>query len=62
VFRTEIVASRALEDAPAHSQTIFEFAPTSRAAHSFRHLAAETLTHLRRMNRIESRRHDPRET
>jgi chromosome partitioning protein len=43
VFRTEILASRALEEAPAAGQTIFQFAPKSRAADAFRRLSGEVL-------------------
>jgi chromosome partitioning protein len=43
VFHTEIIASRALEEAPAGSKTIFQHAPRSRAAGVFRHLAEEVL-------------------
>lgn len=46
VFRTEILTSRALEEAPAAGQTIFQFAPRSRAADSFRRLSAEVLSRL----------------
>ena len=47
VFRTEIDVSRALEEAPAAGQTVFEAAPRSRSAKAFRDLAAETLDRLR---------------
>jgi chromosome partitioning protein len=43
VFRTEIMVSRALEEAPAAAQTIFQFAPRSRAAAAFRRLSGEVL-------------------
>lgn len=43
VFHTEILTSRALEEAPAAGQTVFQFAPRSRAADAFRRLAGETL-------------------
>jgi chromosome partitioning protein len=46
VFHTEIATSRALEDAPGSAQTIFTFAPRSRAADSFRRLAGEVLERL----------------
>jgi chromosome partitioning protein len=47
VFHTEILASRALEEAPASAQTIFQFAPRSRAADGFRRLAGEVLERAR---------------
>jgi chromosome partitioning protein len=47
VFHTEILASRALEEAPGASQTIFQFAPRSRAADGFRRLSGEVLERLR---------------
>jgi len=47
VFRTEILASRALEDAPASSKTVFQFAPRSKAAEAFRRLAVEVLERVR---------------
>ena len=47
VFHTEILASRTLEEAPAAAQTIFEFAPRSRAADAFRRLSGEVLERLR---------------
>jgi chromosome partitioning protein len=47
VFHTEIAASRALEDAPAKGQTIFQFAPRSRAADAFRRLSGEVLEQLK---------------
>jgi chromosome partitioning protein len=47
VFRTEIAASRALEEAPAGGATIFQHAPRSRAAGAFRRLAGEVLERLR---------------
>jgi chromosome partitioning protein len=43
VFRTEIMTSRELEEAPATAQTIFQFAPRSRAAAAFRRLSGEVL-------------------
>ena len=43
IFRTEIIASRRLEEAPASSKTIFQHAPRSRAAGVFRRLAKEVL-------------------
>jgi chromosome partitioning protein len=47
VFRTEIVASRALEEAPLTAKTVFQFAPRSKAATGFRQLASEVLDRLR---------------
>jgi chromosome partitioning protein len=47
IFRTEIAASRALEEAPAAGQTIFEHAPRSRSADAFRRLSREVLERLR---------------
>lgn len=47
VFRTEILLSRAIEEAPARVCTIFEHAPRSRAATAYRHLAGEVLQRLR---------------
>jgi chromosome partitioning protein len=43
IFKTEITVSSALERAPAAAQTIFAFAPRSRAAVAFRRLAGEVL-------------------
>lgn len=43
MFHTEIIASRALEEAPAGLKTIFQHAPRSRAAGLFRRLAEEVL-------------------
>jgi chromosome partitioning protein len=43
VFHTEILSSRALEEAPAAAQTIFQFAPRSRSADAFRRLSGEVL-------------------
>jgi chromosome partitioning protein len=43
VFHTEILTSRALEEAPAAAQTIFQFAPRSRSADAFRRLSGEVL-------------------
>jgi chromosome partitioning protein len=51
VFYTEILASRALEEAPAFGKTIFQHAPRSRAAASFKRLAGEMLERLRRTRR-----------
>jgi chromosome partitioning protein len=47
VFHTEITTSRSLEEAPAASQTIFQFAPRSRAADAFRRLSGEVLERSR---------------
>ena len=47
VFHTEIATSRALQEAPGTSETIFQHAPRSRAADSFRRLAGEVLERLR---------------
>ena len=46
VFRTEIVASRALEEAPALGQTIFQFRPHTLAAQAFHRLAGEILQRI----------------
>ena len=43
IFKTEIPLSTALQEAPAVAQTIFEYAPRSRAAAAFRRLAAEVV-------------------
>lgn len=51
LFHTEITASRALEEAPAHHQTILEFAPRSRAADAYRRLTAEVVERLRQLRR-----------
>jgi chromosome partitioning protein len=47
MFDTEILTSSALERAPAANQTIFTFAPRSRAAAAFRRLAFEVLVRAR---------------
>ena len=47
VFRTEIVVSRALEEAPMTAKTIFQYAPRSKAAEAFRRLATEVLDRIR---------------
>jgi chromosome partitioning protein len=47
IFHTEIAAVRELQAAPAAAQTIFRFAPKSKAADSFRRLAGEVLERLR---------------
>jgi chromosome partitioning protein len=49
IFRTEILMSRAAEEAPARAHTIFEHAPRSRAAAAYHHLAGEVLQRLRRI-------------
>lgn len=46
-FHTEIPASRALAQAPATAQTIFQVAPRSPAADAFTRLAVETRRRLR---------------
>jgi cellulose biosynthesis protein BcsQ len=46
VFHTEIAMSRALEEAPAANQTIFQLAPRSQPADAFRRLAGEFLQRL----------------
>jgi chromosome partitioning protein len=51
VFRTQIPASRDLEEAPAHHQTIFQRAPRSPAAQSFRRLGREMMDRLRMARR-----------
>lgn len=47
VFHTEILASRALEEAPGRGKTIFQYGPRSRAADAFRRLAGEVVERLR---------------
>jgi chromosome partitioning protein len=47
VFHTEILYSRALQEAPAHAQSILDYAPRSRAADAFRRLSGEVLERLR---------------
>jgi chromosome partitioning protein len=47
VFRTEILASRALEEAPMSGTSIFQSAPRSKAAAAFKRLSAEVLERLR---------------
>lgn len=47
VFHTEILTSRALEEAPSRAKTIFQQAPRSRAAGAFRRLGHEVLTRVR---------------
>ncbi len=47
IFHTEIMMSRALEEAPAGARTIFDHAPRSRSAVAFRRLAGEVLERLR---------------
>jgi len=46
IFQTEIAQSRALEGAPAAGQTIFDYAPRSRAADAFTRLSGEVLERL----------------
>jgi chromosome partitioning protein len=47
VFRTEILASGALEEAPLSHRTVFQFAPRSKAADAFHRLSAEVLDRVR---------------
>ena len=47
VFRTEVLASRALEEAPMSARTVFQYAPRSKAAGAFHRLAGEVLERLR---------------
>ena len=47
VFRTEITASHALEEAPARGKNIFQFAPRTRVANAFHRLAGEVLERSR---------------
>ena len=49
VFHTEITASRALEEAPAHGKSIFQYAPRTRAAEAFQRLGGELLDRLRNL-------------
>ena len=51
LFHTEITTSRALEEAPAHHQTVFDLAPRSRAADAYRRLAAEANARARHLAR-----------
>jgi chromosome partitioning protein len=51
VFHTEILESRALEEAPARAKTIFQHAPRSRAAGAFRRLGREVLERLHALRR-----------
>ena len=51
VFHTEILASRALEEAPARAKTIFQHAPRSRSAVAFRQLGHEVLARVRSLPR-----------
>lgn len=51
LFHTEITASRALEEAPAHQQPILQYAPRSRAADAYQRLAGEVLERLRQLKR-----------
>jgi chromosome partitioning protein len=50
VFRTEILASRALEEAPLSAKTVFQYAPRSKAADAFQRLAGEVLERIRKVN------------
>jgi chromosome partitioning protein len=47
MFRTEIIASRGIEEASAALKTIFQHAPRSRVAGAFRRLAEEVLERQR---------------
>ena len=49
VFRTQIPGSRELEEAPGRRATIFQHAPRSVAARSFRRLAREVVDRVRRL-------------
>jgi chromosome partitioning protein len=49
LFHSEITTSRALEEAPAHHETIFQFAPRSRAADAYRRLSGEVVDRLRHL-------------
>ena len=51
MFETEILASRALEEAPMATKTVFQYAPRSKAAAAFRRLAEEVLDRLRATRR-----------
>lgn len=51
VFHTEVLASRALEEAPGAAKTVFEAAPRSEAAGAYRRLAGEVLERIRRTPR-----------
>jgi len=51
VFNTEIRDSRAIEEASEQCQSIFEHAPRSESAASFRALAAEVLQRVRQLKR-----------
>ena len=51
VFHTEILNSRALEEAPARAKTIFQHAPRSRAAEAFRRLGREVVERMRPLRR-----------
>jgi len=46
VFRTEVLTSRALEEAPMSARTVFQYAPRSKAADAFHRLAREVLDRL----------------
>ena len=55
VFRTEILVSRALEEAPISAKTIFQHSPRSRAAEAFRQLASEVLDRIRTRRLVGAR-------
>jgi chromosome partitioning protein len=55
IFRTEILASRALEEAPMSGETIFQYAPRSKAAAAFRRLATEVLDRIRTRRAVAAR-------
>ena len=47
LFRTEVLDSRALEEAPMSAKTVFQYAPKSKAADAFHRLAGEVIERLR---------------
>jgi len=47
LFQTEIMLTRALEEAPSRKRTIFEHSPRSRSADAFRRLAGEVVHRFR---------------
>jgi chromosome partitioning protein len=47
IFQTEIMLTRALEEAPARKRTIFEHSPRSRSADAFHRLADEVVQRFR---------------
>ena len=64
IFRTEIPAHRAFEEAPAAGQTIFQFAPRSTGARAYQRAAAELLDRIRTTRpeppfAADSGRHNP---